>query len=246
MDSFDGRWYEPVLALPLTVLKNYKRLGLTDVGMMLMLQLWGMRLEGYVLPSVKKLSERMSMDERSVADLLQFLLDHRFIRITKNVNDYGRPSEAYDLTPFFEKLQSLTATTPPPASPRPDVSKTIPSNAPDSPGSEHTLQGLMQLLEKKLARPLSPIDSEIVLNWLDKDEYSLPLIEAALEEALLLGKNSIRYMDRLLFEWTKRGFTSPDALHEPSSVLNSVQSKDPHNKVQESEHFPQVNWLEDD
>lgn len=244
LKSWHEYWSEPVLALPLAVLKHYKRLGLSDVQMMLILHLWGMRLEGHALPSLKTLGERMQLDETALAATLQWLVEHRFVRITESVDADGRLSEMYDLGPFFETLSPLLAegmnlSTSPLASTSRKLT-TVKA------GEEQTLPTLMQLLEQKLARPLSPIDTEIVMNWLDKDAYSFSLIEAALEEALLLGKNSIRYMDRLLFEWTKRGFKTLDTKVDMPSSPDGAQKQTDDSKRPANEHFPQVNWLEDD
>jgi len=244
VNPWEECWYEPVLALPLAVLKHYKRLGLSDVQMMLLLHLWGMRLEGHTLPSLKTLSERMHLDETAMAATLQWLIEHRFVRITESVDGDGRPSEMYDLRPFFETLSRFSAEGMN-ASTSNHAAVSSEPNASKAEG-EQTFQSLMQLLEQKLARPLSPIDTEIVMNWLDKDAYSFSLIEAALEEALLLGKNSIRYMDRLLFEWTKRGFKTLDTKVAMPSSADGAHKKMVDSKRQTNEHFPQVNWLEDD
>ena len=57
--------------------------------------------------------------------------------------------------------------------------------------------------EKELGRPLSPMESEIISKWLE--EYDEELIILALKEAIYNGTTNFRYIDRIIFEWHKKG-----------------------------------------
>ena len=62
--------------------------------------------------------------------------------------------------------------------------------------------------EKEFGRTLSPVEYETISKWIESN-IPLELIEAALKEAILSGVNSIRYIDKILFEWNKKGYKTP-------------------------------------
>ena len=68
--------------------------------------------------------------------------------------------------------------------------------------------------EKEFGRTLSPVEYETISKWIESN-IPLELIEAALKEAILSGVNSIRYIDKILFEWNKKGYkTSSDIVNK--------------------------------
>ena len=63
---------------------------------------------------------------------------------------------------------------------------------------------IFKLFEQEFGRFLSPMESESISMWLDDDGHSVEIIRAALKEAVLAEKMSLRYIDRILFEWKKK------------------------------------------
>jgi DNA replication protein len=71
---------------------------------------------------------------------------------------------------------------------------------------------IFSIIEREFARPLTPMELEMVTNWLDKDQYKEDLILAALKEAVFAGKVHFNYLDRILLEWSRnRIFTVEQA-----------------------------------
>ncbi len=58
--------------------------------------------------------------------------------------------------------------------------------------------------EKEFGRTLSPMEYEIINAWLDGD-YTVELVLLALKEAIYNGASNLRYIDRILHEWHKKG-----------------------------------------
>ena len=58
--------------------------------------------------------------------------------------------------------------------------------------------------EKEFARTLSPMEYEIIGAWLD-DNYTEEIIEEALKEAIYNGVTNLKYIDKILSEWRKKG-----------------------------------------
>ena len=63
---------------------------------------------------------------------------------------------------------------------------------------------IYKLFEQEFGRLLSPMEYETIGMWFDQDKHSSALIRLALKEAVLSQKLSLRYIDRILFEWKKK------------------------------------------
>ena len=60
------------------------------------------------------------------------------------------------------------------------------------------------LIQQEFGRTLSPMEQEIIKAWLEegfKDE----IIEEAIKEAAMSGVTNLRYIDKILYEWDKKG-----------------------------------------
>ena len=68
---------------------------------------------------------------------------------------------------------------------------------------------LFDIFEKEFGRTLSPMEYEIINSWKDSgmgDE----LIYCALKEAIFNGVSNLRYIDKILYEWKKKGYNSKE------------------------------------
>ena len=61
--------------------------------------------------------------------------------------------------------------------------------------------------EKEFGRTLSPMEYEIIGAYIDSG-FSEELIRAALKEAVYNGVTNLRYIDKILYEWNKKGIKS--------------------------------------
>ena len=64
---------------------------------------------------------------------------------------------------------------------------------------------IFDLFQKELGRSISPMEYEIINAWLEKG-FSEELVLGALKEAVYNGVSSLRYIDKILYEWQKRGY----------------------------------------
>lgn len=87
-------------------------------------------------------------------------------------------------------------------------------------------------IENEFGRTLSPIEYEIIKGWLDSN-ISEELILEALKEAVFNGVNNLKYIDRILFEWTKKGY------NKKKDVKRKVI------KEEKEEDVFDYDWLED-
>ena len=88
--------------------------------------------------------------------------------------------------------------------------------------------------EKELGRSLSPIEYELIAGWLDLN-YKEEIILAALKEAVFNGVNNFRYIDRILFEWNKKGVDSIDKVDKNKKEFKKQK--------EENIEVPDYDWL---
>ncbi len=70
-------------------------------------------------------------------------------------------------------------------------------------------ENIYDCFEKELGRPLSPIEFELINGW-QSNKINDDLILLALKEAVYNGAISLRYIDRILFDWIKKGIKTKD------------------------------------
>ena len=95
---------------------------------------------------------------------------------------------------------------------------------------------IVDTIEKEFDKKLSPIDMEIINGWLEIDTPE-ELIRGAIKEAAYNGVKTLRYMDQLIYEWSKKGFKTME------DVNNHLKTRDNNN---EDEDLFDYDWLEDD
>lgn len=73
---------------------------------------------------------------------------------------------------------------------------------------DHFDQSLFDLFESEFKRPLSSLEFQRLVEW--TQAYDPKLVGYALREALTYNSLSFDYIDRILIEWSKRGFSADE------------------------------------
>ena len=95
---------------------------------------------------------------------------------------------------------------------------------------------IFEKFEKEFSRTLSPMEYEIINDWLDKN-ISEELILGALKEATYNGVNNLRYIDKIIYDWNKKGFKNME------DVNNHLRNRNTSDKsVKEISDY---NWLDE-
>ena len=82
---------------------------------------------------------------------------------------------------------------------------------------------IFTLIENNLNRVLSPIEYEVIKKW----DYSYEIIELAVKEAILHNAKTIKYIDRILFNWKQNKVeTLEDARKYLDEYSNKVKPKE--------------------
>ena len=177
------------LIIPNYFIKYYKKFDLENNELLMLIYLLNCN-EKLILDN-KKISKDLYLEENEVLNIISSLIEKNYISIEMSKNN-GIIEEYISLDLFYEKINSYL------------IENDKKDNSSD----------IYSKFEKEFGRTLSPVEYETISKWIESN-ISLELIEAALKEAILSGVNSIRYIDKILFEWNKKGYkTSADIINK--------------------------------
>jgi DNA replication protein len=221
---------EGSIALPVALLKNYRKLGLSEKEVMLLIQLIVFQeKEHKSFPTMDEIQQRMTLTLDELTQSIQLLVHRGFLLIEHEVNEEGLHCESYSLAPLFSKLADLL----------------LEETQQEEETEEANYRNVFQLFEQEFGRPLSPWECETLAQWIDVDGYKEELIEAALREAVYCGKPNIRYIDRILLEWSQKQIQTAHQAAEYSKKFRQkgilYQSID--HKVKAKPAFSIYNWV---
>jgi len=100
-------------------------------------------------------------------------------------------------------------------------------------------EDIYSIFEKEFGRPISSMEYEIINAWLDKS-FTEELILGALKEAIYNGVTNLRYIDKILYEWQKKGFKTMQDVDKHISNRNNKKED------QKVEDLFDYNWLDED
>lgn len=163
------------IMIPTIFLTNYRKLEITDGQCIILIYL--MNQENTFNP--KQISTDLKMPLSEVLQNISSLTEKGFIKIdiiNKKVRE-----EHINLNPLYEKLAFLVVN-----------------------GEEKEEKtNLFDVFEKEFGRTLSPMDYEIIKDW--QTEFTDELILLALKEAVFNGVTNLRYIDKIIRDWSKKG-----------------------------------------
>ncbi|MDB5055872.1 MAG: DNA-remodelling primosomal-like protein [Bacilli bacterium] len=188
------------VSVPHLLLQMYAKLKLSDLEAMVLVQLLAFTdKENKEFPTIEEIQARLSSTPEQVIKSLQKLLKEQWISIEERIDAIsGIQYERYNLDGMFMKLAVYW---------NEEMNKQEQKASEPKEGKD-----IFSIIEKEFARPLTPMELEMITNWLDKDQYKDELILAALKEAVFAGKVHFNYIDRILLEWSRnRVFTLEQA-----------------------------------
>lgn len=97
-------------------------------------------------------------------------------------------------------------------------------------------KNIFELFENEFARPLTPMEYELINAWIESG-ISEELIKEALKEATYNGVNNFRYIDKILYEWGKKGYKTIDDINK-----NKMKKEE---KNEKNVSFFEYNWLDE-
>lgn len=166
---------------------------------------------------VELISKTIFFSTKEVLESFTSLSSKGLLTIKMLKSDDGKVNESIDLTNVYRAIIS-------------DINKDYKSKSKDS---------IFTTFEKEFGRTLSPMEYEVINEWV-KSGMNEELIIEALKEATYNGVSNLRYIDKILYEWGKKGFKTP------SDVTNHLKRKTEPKEEKESKTLFEYNWLEDE
>jgi len=192
------------------LLFNYKKLNITDSELIILIYLINQTSNTY---NPKQIGNDLKLELNNVLELINSLCEKNIIKIEmKKINNIR--SEVISLDSLYEKIAfALT-----------EVEEKNDSN-------------LYGVFETEFGRTLSPMEFEIINGWLDNG-YTEELIKLALKEATYNGVSNLRYIDKIIYEWGKKGIKTKEDVEN-----NRKQFKN--NNTNKNKELFDYDWLND-
>lgn len=206
----------------------YKELKITDEEAMLIMHVHAFLEAGNPFPTPDEIGSRMMTSQNHVTTMIQKLMQQGYLAIEQE-NDKELITEHISLQPLWERLLDCV----------------YKEKQEEKELSQKALEGeVFQLFEQEFGRFLSPMEIETISMWMDQDGHSPAIIRMALKEAVISQKISLRYVDRILFEWKKKNIkTSMEvSRHATSFREKNIQLQPAASKTKKVQFY---NWLED-
>lgn len=169
--------------IPQILLFNYQKLDVNELELIVIIYILNDNDTNY---NPKKISNDLNIDVKKVLEVINNLVEKGILSIEIiKVNNIR--NEVINLDLMYEKLAFL-------------IMKKNTNNKESN---------IFDSYSKELGRGLSPTEYEIINSWLDNG-YSEELILLALKEAVYNGVSNFRYIDRIIFEWAKKGIKNKE------------------------------------
>ncbi len=165
------------------------------------------------VPEIKK---ETLLSEKSILESFSLLSSKGLLAIKMEKGKDGKVTEVLDLSNLYKAMVS-------------EINLNI---------KKKTESNIFEIFEKEFSRPLSPMEYEMINAWISSgmDEE---MIIGALKEATFNGVSNLRYIDRIIYEWGKKGFKNMN------DVKAHMENRNKKSKKDEPVLFD-YNWLEDE
>lgn len=158
---------------------------------------------------IKKIT---TLDNSEILSAFSSLTDKNLVN-TKIIKDGDRVIEEISL----DEIYKLAAT---------NINKKVKDRAEDN---------IFTLFEKEFARPLTPIEYEFINAWINSG-MNEDIIKEALKEATYNGVSNLRYIDKIIYEWNKKGY---------KTVEDVIKNKYKKEEKKDTSTFFEYNWLDE-
>lgn len=199
------------IVIPRILFTNYKKIGLSSDELVFLIYL----INSSEIFNPKQISDELNMTLSEVMEIMESLTAKGLLKVELRKNGNVR-NEYVNLNGMYEKLSYLLV----------NEEKQIETN-------------IYDIFEKEFGRTISPMEYEIIGAWLENGT-SEETIVLALKEATYNGVSNLRYIDKIISEWAKKGIkTEQDVM---KSRINFKKKKE----TKPSNEILNYDWLNDE
>ena len=200
------------LVIPRILFMNYKDLNITNEELILIIYIVN---EKNLIFNAKKIGNDLKLSMGEVLTLINSLSSKDLISLEITTID-GVREEYIDINKLYKKLAYFV------------INEEVDTKQTDT--------NIFDTFESEFGRTLSPIEYELITGWLDNG-FSEELVICALKEAVYNGVSNLRYIDKILFEWKKKGIKNKEDVENDRKKFNRKKSE----KIEVFEY----DWLND-
>lgn len=205
------------IVIPMYIYKLLPKLNIDLETFMFLMYLYN--LGEKIIFNPKNLSEEFGITLEKVLSYIDKLTSNNLINFEIIKNDKNISEEYLSLSLFYEKISLLLME---------NSNKSEENNVDNN---------IFDIIEKEFGRVLSPIEYEIIKAWIESN-ISKELIIEALKESVFNGVTNLRYIDKILYEWKKKGIKTKEDVEKNRKSFKAEREE----KIEVFEY----NWLEDD
>lgn len=199
------------LVFPSFLVQIVKKFSLNFEDFLLLTYFWNYKEENF---NVLQISKVLKLTENEILTSFTTLINKKLIQIDTLKDGNGKHIEVINLEYFYQEVILLF----------------------QERQKEEEKQDVYSIFESEFGRPISSIEYEIIHAWIEKG-FTEELILGALKEAVYNGVNNLRYIDKILYEWQRKGYKTVDDVHKDNFNRNV--------KKEETKELFDYNWLED-
>ena len=188
------------IVIPLYILKYYKKLNINMDEFVFLMYLYNKQDIAYFNP--EKIASDMNLDIMEVMGYISVLSDKGFLTLDV-IKDNNQLSEVINLSLFYEKISVLLM---------------------EKVEEKNDGANIVRYIEEELGRMLSSVEVETINSWIQND-ISEELIKEGVKIATNDGVYSLKYIDRILFDFKNRGIKSVDDLKKSYQNDNSIKQE---------------------
>lgn len=223
------------IEIPSLLLKHYRKLSISNDELVLIMQLKARLDQGDYFPDLNEIAKAMNISKNNAFKAVHQLIQKKLLSIETRKDEDGVTVDTYSLDLLWEKLIVL-----------------LKQNETDEEEASITEESknLYSIFEAEFGRPLSPMEMESLVMWVEEDQFSKELIILALREAVLSQVYSFKYIDRILLNWKKKNIRTKEEVEKESQRFRDYSKSKNQARLDDEEDssgpVPMINWLEED
>lgn len=204
--------------IPSSVFRNMGKLGITGDEVLVLIFIINMGPR--VLYDPEMISKGTGINRIRVLEVINGLISKGILAIVVKKNGSSKKMEEFISTDlFYEKMRGVL------------LGGTNRAN-----GKKEEQTDLFSMFEKEFGRTLSSMEYEIIRGWVS-DGMPSDLVREALREATYNGVSNLRYIEKIILDWKKRGY---------KSVKDIERARERYKKKNGNGDVFDYNWLDDE
>ena len=204
------------IVIPLYILKYFKKLNLTMDEFIFLMYLYNKQDNLDFNP--EKIALDLNLDIMEVMGYISILTDKGYITLDVLKTENNILEEVINLNNFYERISTFLINS------EVDIKE------------ENKKENILQYVEQELGRPLNSLEIKTIHEW-QEAKIDDSLIMEALKIALNDGVYSLKYIDKILFDFKNRGY---------QNALDIKKEVEPTSTKSNEIEFVDWNWLDDE